>query len=138
MVRGDVSSVVVFLLFFFLFVDWLCVPHYSFLIFLLNFFFFFNIHPLSFFLFFSQTSDLAGVEKVIGASFGAESIEAIGMNTWHSAVTWWDELFVGKDKMMGFRCPRTVREVSLLFFQSFVFAVSSLLYHKNIFIYFPI
>ena len=26
----------------------------------------------------------------------------------------------------------------LLFFQSFVFAVSSLLYHKNIFIYFPI
>jgi len=42
-----------------------------------------------------------GVEKVVGAAFGAESIEAIGMNTWHSAVTWWDELFVGKDKMMG-------------------------------------
>ena len=66
---------------------------------------------------------LAGVEKVIGASFGAESIEAIGMNTWHSAVTWWDELFVGKDKMMGFRCPRTVREVRFFFsFFSFLFS----------------
>jgi hypothetical protein len=52
-----------------------------------------------------------GVEKVVGAGFGAQSIEAIGMSTWHSAVTWWDEIFVGKDKMMGFRCPRTTREM---------------------------
>ena len=71
---------------------------------------------------------LAGVEKVIGASFGAESIEAIGMNTWHSAVTWWDELFVGKDKMMGFRCPRTVREVRFFFlFSLFSFLFCSFL-----------
>ena len=52
-----------------------------------------------------------GVEKVVEAPFGALAIEAIGMNTWHSAVTWWDELYVGKDKMMGFRCPRTKREI---------------------------
>ncbi|ETM99600.1 hypothetical protein PPTG_18680 [Phytophthora nicotianae INRA-310] len=45
------------------------------------------------------------VLKVSGAKFQGESVAAISLNNLHAMSTWWDEIYVGKDYLLGFTCP---------------------------------
>ncbi|KAF1776446.1 EF-Hand 1, calcium-binding site [Phytophthora cactorum] len=54
---------------------------------------------------------LNDVLKVKRAKFQGESVAALSLNNFHAMSTWWDEIYVGKDYLLGFSCP-WVRQVT--------------------------
>uniref|UniRef100_H3GX84 EF-hand domain-containing protein n=2 Tax=Phytophthora ramorum TaxID=164328 RepID=H3GX84_PHYRM len=48
---------------------------------------------------------LNDVLKVAGAAFQGKSVAALSLNNFHAMSTWWDEIYVGKDFLLGFSCP---------------------------------
>ncbi|DAZ98674.1 TPA: hypothetical protein N0F65_008800 [Lagenidium giganteum] len=48
---------------------------------------------------------LNDVLKVRAASFVATQVSGISLNNYHGMSTWWDELYVGTNHLMGFECP---------------------------------
>lgn len=53
---------------------------------------------------------LNDVEKVYQASFVGETVTALGLYNYHHMATWWDEIYVGIDYTMRFRCPEATAE----------------------------
>ncbi|CEG41490.1 carbohydratebinding protein [Plasmopara halstedii] len=48
---------------------------------------------------------LNDVLKVNTAAFQGESVAALSLNNLHAMSTWWDEIYVGVDYLLGFTCP---------------------------------
>ncbi|ETV66220.1 hypothetical protein, variant 3 [Aphanomyces astaci] len=46
-----------------------------------------------------------GVTSVSHVPFVAETVDLVGLYTYDAMQTWWDELYVGVDHTMAFRCP---------------------------------
>lgn len=55
---------------------------------------------------------LNDVLKVRRASFHAENITAIQLNNYNVPSVWWDEVYVGNDRLMGFVCPQLFSFIS--------------------------
>ena len=49
---------------------------------------------------------LDDIMRVDHASFSGTGIKRVGLNTYHSVATWYDEIYVGTDSTMNFRCPK--------------------------------
>ena len=64
---------------------------------------------------------LNDVELVFEQKFIAESLGAVGLYNWHGAITWWDEIFLGPDNLMKFRCPRQYIDLASSSFKSSAF-----------------
>ncbi|KAG6591152.1 putative carbohydrate-binding protein [Phytophthora cinnamomi] len=54
---------------------------------------------------------LNDVLKVNAAGFQGESVAALSLNNFHAMSTWWDEIYVGDDYLLGFSCP-WIRQVA--------------------------
>ncbi|GMF17015.1 unnamed protein product [Phytophthora lilii] len=48
---------------------------------------------------------LNDVLKVSNALFKGKSVAGLSLNSFHAMSTWWDEIYVGNDYLMGFSCP---------------------------------
>ncbi|OWZ14616.1 Carbohydrate-binding protein [Phytophthora megakarya] len=48
---------------------------------------------------------LNDVLKVKAAPFQGEFVAALSLNNFHAMSTWWDEIYVGNDYLLGFSCP---------------------------------
>ncbi|GMF42411.1 unnamed protein product [Phytophthora fragariaefolia] len=48
---------------------------------------------------------LNDVLKVNAAEFQGESVAALSLSNFHAMSTWWDEIYVGNDYLLGFSCP---------------------------------
>ncbi|KAE9045772.1 hypothetical protein PR003_g2279 [Phytophthora rubi] len=54
---------------------------------------------------------LNDVLKVNGAAFQGASVAALSLSNLHAMSTWWDEIYVGNDYLLGFSCP-WIRQVA--------------------------
>lgn len=48
---------------------------------------------------------LNDVLKVQDAAFAGERVGSLSLNNLHPMSTWWDEIYVGENHLMGFECP---------------------------------
>ncbi|KAG7397457.1 hypothetical protein PHYBOEH_000736 [Phytophthora boehmeriae] len=53
----------------------------------------------------SYSIRLNDVLKVSGNTFRGAGVSALSLNNFHAMSTWWDEIYVGNDYLMGFVCP---------------------------------
>ncbi|GMH67720.1 hypothetical protein TrRE_jg6907, partial [Triparma retinervis] len=51
---------------------------------------------------------LDDVLRVDKAPFSGSGVKRIGLNTYHHVATWYDEIYVGTDSTMNFRCPKVL------------------------------
>ncbi|RLN63736.1 hypothetical protein BBP00_00003910 [Phytophthora kernoviae] len=54
---------------------------------------------------------LNDVLKVSAITFQGAGVSALSLNNFHAMSTWWDEIYVGNDYLMGFACP-WIRQVA--------------------------
>jgi len=51
---------------------------------------------------------LDDVLRVDKAPFVGNGVKRVGLNTYHHVATWYDEIYIGTDATMNFRCPKTL------------------------------
>ncbi|KAG7377910.1 hypothetical protein PHYPSEUDO_010849 [Phytophthora pseudosyringae] len=58
---------------------------------------------------------LNDVLKVSAATFQGERVAALSLDNFHAMSTWWDEIYVGNDYLLGFSCPwiRQVKDTAV-------------------------
>lgn len=54
----------------------------------------------------TYTIHLNDILKVQSAAFKGESVRSVSLNNFHAMSSWWDEIYVGEDHLMGFVCPQ--------------------------------
>uniref|UniRef100_K3X2K1 EF-hand domain-containing protein n=1 Tax=Globisporangium ultimum (strain ATCC 200006 / CBS 805.95 / DAOM BR144) TaxID=431595 RepID=K3X2K1_GLOUD len=54
-----------------------------------------------------QLNDILKVQNV---TFNGVSVGSVSVNNLHAMSTWWDEIYVGKNHLMGFVCPHVIAD----------------------------